>query len=215
MSWSSMVPWGDIMNNNNDQWDHINKSGTTKKVLSQEAIDKIIYDISSSNQGLAELARGENMSGGFGTSTKTLMAQDFYAKLAGELANVTAETVITANEDNQKTKRSAVGGQFSVICTEFARTGELDWKLYAAGEKHFLSTPVQTINGYLTWAFLGIDLMNRSPLFRRFMLSVVKSRYQMLVTGKFGILGAITIHLGEPLCYLIGKIGAKNGWIVA
>jgi hypothetical protein len=66
---------------------------TTQKVLTQAGIDKLIYDVLSSDSGLSALAQGENVSGGYGSSSKSLMTQDLVTKLVGELANVTAPTV--------------------------------------------------------------------------------------------------------------------------
>jgi len=39
------------------------QTNTSKKVLSQDAINKLIYDVSSADQGFASLATGENLAG--------------------------------------------------------------------------------------------------------------------------------------------------------
>lgn len=214
MGWSSAVPWDAIINNNNDTWQNLNQTGYSKsqKVLSQQGIDKIVYDIMSSDQGLGALSRGENLSGGFGSTTKTLLAQDLIAKIAGEIANVTAPTITesTKKEENQNTKRSAIGGQLSVICTEFARTGELDWNTYKAGDVYFRNLPYYTVVGYYAWATSQVSLIKKNSWYRAFMLRVVRSRYNMILNRKFGFLGAVTIYLGEPLCYLIGRYFVKG-----
>ena len=48
---------------------------TSQKKLDQAAIDKIISDVLGSDQGLAALAQGENVSGAFGTTVKTQLGQ--------------------------------------------------------------------------------------------------------------------------------------------
>ena len=53
-------------------------SGTTTRTrqFDQKAIDKAIYDIMASDQGLAALATAENASGGYKSSGKTLLLTD-------------------------------------------------------------------------------------------------------------------------------------------
>ena len=46
--------------------------------------------------------------------------------------------------------------------------------------------------------------MQKSPALSRFLLPIVESRYQMIVHKRFGILGAATIYVGQPICFLIG-----------
>ena len=93
------------------------QTGSTKKVLSQEAIDKLIYDVLSSDQGLASLATGENLSGGFGSTAKSQLAQDFVVKTIGELANVMAETVTKQDGtlEKQTTANTSKKGVKTVI----------------------------------------------------------------------------------------------------
>ena len=105
------------LNNNGSQNSSGSKAGTTtsQRKISQEGIDKLIYDVLSSDRGLASLAQGENSSGGFGSSTKQMMSQDLVTKLVGELANVTAENVTTTTgTETQRNKKKSP----TVICTE-------------------------------------------------------------------------------------------------
>src|SRR5574338_1449366 len=91
------------------------KSTGTKKQyldLSPEGYNKIIKDILSSDAGLAALATGENLSGGYGSSVKAQLAQDLVLDIAGELAKLTAPTI---EESKAKKKSSGIGAK-TVIC---------------------------------------------------------------------------------------------------
>lgn len=172
---------------------------TQKLDLSQEGYNKIIKDILSSDAGLAALATGENLSGGYGSSVKAQLAQDLVLNIAGEMAKLTAPSVATTeSKSKSKTKKG------TVICTELERQGLLDPDLYDAGIKHFLSLPDETVAGYRIWAEKVVPLMQKSPALSRFLLPIAVSRYQMVVHNNFGILGAITIYIGQPICFLIG-----------
>ena len=102
--------------------DVFNGTRTTQKQFSQEAIDKTIYDIMSADQGLAALATAENASGGYGSSSKTLLAQDLIAKVAGTIAQITAPEVETTSSKNVKKSFSQTAGakMGTVICTHLA-----------------------------------------------------------------------------------------------
>jgi hypothetical protein len=181
--------------------------------LSPEGYNKIIKDILSSDAGLAALATGENLSGGYGSSVKAQLAQDLVLNIAGEMAKLTAPSVSTTQTSSKsKTKKKT-----SVICTELERQGLLDPDLYDAGHAHFLSLPDETVAGYRIWAEKVVPLMQKSAALSRFLQPIAVSRYQMIVHKRFGILGAITIYIGQPICFVIGKIlaamdeGKDNG----
>jgi hypothetical protein len=176
-------------------------SGSQRKVLSKQATDKLIYDVLSSDQGLAALASGENSSGGYGSSTKGLMAQDLTAKLVGELANITAET-ITNESGSQKTRSGKVG---TVICTELVRLGLMDRDLYDAGASHFFRLDYRTIIGYQAWAVPIARLIRKYPRIAPIFLPVANARYRYLVQGKFSIMGWTSVKLAEPICFMIGS----------
>lgn len=186
-----------------------------RKVLSQEAIDKLIYDVMASDQGLASLASGENLSGVFNSSSKTLLAQDLTAKLIGELANVTAETLTSENTTSKSSSKSLGGGLKTVICTELALQGYLDPKLYEAGGPPSKQVSKTTWCGYHVWATKVVPRMKVSPVLCKFLAPIVISRYRYLtgVPG-FHLLGRASVYLGHPVCYLIGtalKMGGGYG----
>jgi hypothetical protein len=187
-----------------------NASGTktTQKILSQEAVDKLIYDVLSSDQGLASLASGENLSGGFNSSSKSLMAQDFMTKLIGELAIGTAQTV----EDTESRSVSKKSGAKTVICTELARQGLLDPDLYEAGGPPSKQVSFITWSGYICWAEKVVPLMQRSPILSRALLPIVQSRY-LYLTGVPGThtLGRLSVFIGHPICWIIGAILTRGG----
>ena len=176
---------------------------TTRRVFDQAAIDKLIYDAFRSDVGLASLASGENLSGGFNSSTKTLQVQDFMTKLIGELAVASApleENTTTSQSSSSKKKAS-------VICTELARQGLLDPDLYEAGGPASKQISYTTWVGYHSWAVGVVARMQKSPRLSRALLPIVESRYRYL-TGAPGThtLGRLTVYLGHPVCFLIGTL---------
>lgn len=177
---------------------------STKKVLSPEAINKLIYDVMSSDQGLAALASGENLSGGFNSSSKTLLAQDLVTKLVGELAVVTAETVQKGESNTSTSKKK----KMSVICTELHRQGYIADSLYEAGQQHFQYFNPHLVAGYQLWAVAVARKMQTSPRLTSFFLPWVIAHYNQLTKGILSI-RSITIRLiGYPICYILGLIVA-------
>lgn len=174
---------------------------TTQKVFSEQAINQLIYNVLASDQGLASLAAGENLSGGFNSSSKTLQTQDFITKLIGELAIASAPTVEDSSS-SQTTKKKA-----TVICTELARQGLLDPDLYEAGGPASKQINYTTWVGYHSWAVGVVEYMKTSPRLSRALLPIVESRYRYL-TGAPGahFLGRLSVHIGHPVCFLIGTL---------
>jgi hypothetical protein len=179
-------------------------SGTarTRRELSPEAIEKLIYDVMSSDQGLASLAYGENITGASNTSSKSLMAQDFATKLIGELANITAEQV----QEQEQTSTQTTKNKRTVICTELNRQGFLSDELYEAGHPHFLTLSQDTIRGYHAWADHVVPVLRKSWFLSWLIAPIVQGRY-LMTTGrrKFTFWGVATIYIGQPICWLIGK----------
>ena len=182
----------------------VNGTRTVQKQFSQEAIDKTIYDILSSDQGLAALANAENASGGYGSSSKTLLAQDLIAKVAGTIAQITAPEVTT--ESSKKVDKNTTASAKTVICTYLAEQGYINLRLYLAGTYHTLSLPQQTRRGYLFWAEPVVSLMKKYPFLCPMIAPTVRARYEFIVSGKFSVAGAATVYIGQPICYLIGMI---------
>lgn len=191
---------------------------TSQKVLTQEAINKLIYDALSADAGIASLATGENLSGGYGNTTKALLAQDFMVKLIGELANVTAPTVTTeaANKTEDVTKtestQSSSKKRPTVICTELHEQGKLSGDLYGHTKAfaHFDALSEDTIRGYHAWAIPVVGWMKKSPMLCSILTPIVQARYRMITTGEFNLIGAATIYIGQPICTLIGKLTAGD-----
>lgn len=185
---------------------------TTGKQLSQAAIDKLVYDVLSADTGLASLATGENLSGGYAASTKALLAQDFVTKLVGELANVTAPTVTKEEGSAYKTSTARTtkksGGLKTVICTELHRQGLLLDELYnhPAAAAHFQSLHPNTIRGYHFWAIPVVERMKKSVSLSMALLPIAHGRYVQITTGHVTIGGTLTIYVGQPICFAIGTI---------
>lgn len=194
---------------------NVDATTSKKKNISQEGIDKLIYDVLSAENGLAQLVSGEGLAGGNSSSSKTLMAQDFTTKIIGELANITAEetTKVDATTRNRNTEAgSKVGSSASlgsmsnsVICTELIRQELLDKSLHQATHQHWLTIPEYTKQGYWLWAVHVVPLMQRSPKLSAALSVVATARCEMIVTGKFNLPGAVTLYIGQPLCNLLGR----------
>lgn len=176
-------------------------SKTTRRVFDQSAIDKLIYDAFSADVGLASLASGENLSGGFNSSTKTLQVQDFMTKLIGELAVASAPLQEDTSTSSSGKKKA------TVICTELARQGLLDPDLYEAGGPASKQISYTTWVGYHSWAVKVVERMKTSPRLCQFLLPIVESRYRYLtdVPGTH-VLGRATVFIGHPVCFLIGTL---------
>lgn len=179
-------------------------SGTqkTKLNIDKAGLDAIIQDILGSEQGLAQLVQGQSTAGLYGSSTNTLMAQEFVTNIAGELAKLTAESVTT--KDEKSTKKSASAGLKTVICTELERQGLLDTELYEAGHAHFLSLPSQTVRGYRVWANKIVPLMQKSAKLSFALAPIANARYEHVTGRRKNLVGWITVHVCQPICYLIG-----------
>jgi hypothetical protein len=92
------------------------------------------------------------------------------------------------------------------------RQGKLDPELYARGTDHFLCLPTDVVNGYHVWAKHVVPLMQKSELLSNLLLPLVVSRYKMIAgEHRFTFWGAVTIYIGQPLCFLIGLVvGGKD-----
>ena len=132
-------------------------------------------------------------------------------KLIGELASVTAETVTTGDEV-KTTKEGRALNSFAdktgtVICTELNRQGLLSDELYLheKAQKHFTDMPKETVAGYQVWANKCVPVLAKSPRLSKAVLPIAKSRYEMITGQGFRFLGALTIYIGQPICYMIGS----------
>lgn len=202
---SALGLWGKAMENNYQT----TGSKTTQKMLTQEGINKLIYDALSSDQGLAALASGENLSGGFKSSSKTLLAQDMMTKLVGELANVTAK--VQEDQIGEKTTKEGrdsanLGLGKTVICTELARQGLLSQELYRSVGGPYKQVSYFTWRGYHSWATKVVPWMQKSKALSHALLPFVRSRY-LLLSGApgFHFLGRVT-QLFEIPCWILGCI---------
>jgi len=77
-------------------------SGTTtdQLVVDQAGIDKLVQDILSSNQGLADIFSGEQSSGLYNSTTAASMAGDLASKVAGEIAKLTGKRTIAEDKSS-------------------------------------------------------------------------------------------------------------------
>jgi hypothetical protein len=217
MGWGQAVMQlaGDIMQHNKNTDTNVDGIQTTKKNISQEAVDKIMYDILSSTEGLSSLATGEAGSGGFNSSSRGLLTQDLSVKLAGEIANLTAETVTGTYQktevDNQTPLAKGIG---TIICTHMMNRGFLSRRDWARGHAWNSKLSDKTLIGYQFWSEGIVAHMEKNPggLMERFWKPIVRGRYEMIVHKRFNLLGASTIYLMEPFSFFVGlMIGVEDG----
>lgn len=185
------------------------KTGTTQKVLSQEAMDKLIQDVLSSDQGLASLVTGENVTGGFGSTVKDLLAKKFVIDTAGQLALITAPTNTTEDVNSRTNTKKRP----TVLCTELNRQGLLPNELYnaAAAFKHFDKISYITLAGYHAWAVGVAERMKTSPRLSKLILPWALARYEYIVNRNRNIRGFLTIYVGQPICFIIGLFVKRSG----
>jgi hypothetical protein len=181
---------------------------TTQKFLTQSAVDKIIADVLGGEQGLASLASGENVSGLSGTSVRTQLAQDLVTKLVGEIANVTAETrtVFDQEQQNQQSTKKGSAGLKTVICTELLEQGRLDEDLYWKAHLHSLAIDPVVHHGYMMWAPRVVQKMKQSSKLSAFLAPIVSARYEHVTGQRKNLLGGLTVWIGHPICWVIGKV---------
>lgn len=96
-----------------------------------------------------------------------------------------------------------------VICTELNSTGELSDTLYQATSPHFSRMHPDTIRGYQWWAIPYVKLMRKHSIFRSVVRpwAIGRARY---LSGESSFLGWITVAVGEPICFLLGKTVARQ-----
>ena len=96
-----------------------------------------------------------------------------------------------------------------VICTELNFRGELSDTLYNSTSPHFLRMHPATIRGYQWWAIPYVKLMRKHSLFRAIVKpwAIGRARY---LSGESSVLGYLTVAIGEPLCFLLGKTVARQ-----
>lgn len=181
-----------------------------RKDISDEAVSKIVYDIMSSDQGLAQLVSGQNLAGGSNSSTTTLQVQDFTTKLVGEIAKLRAadieETDGTVRKGTESIGSKGGASGSSVICTELVRQGKLDHDMHEQAYSHWLTIHPLTKKGYWAWSTKLVPLMQRSERLSNFFAPIATARYEMITTQRWNLLGAITIYLGHPICFTIGAV---------
>lgn len=177
---------------------------TQQRQLSAEATQSIIDTILKSDNGLASLASGENAAGLSGTTAKTQLTQDLVAAISGQIAQITAPLVTTT--DSETTSSQSAKKRPTVICTELWKQGKLDSELYADAAKHSEQISRTVYLGYIYWAPRVVDKMQKSERLSNFLAPVVTARYQYLTGRKFSFVGALTVWIGHPVCYILGKL---------
>lgn len=191
-------------------------TSTKRKNITKEGFDKIVYDILSSDSGLASIVSGENAAGGHSGTTKALLAQDMVVKLAGELANLTAEEVTSTGSYQKADSTTPVNeffgepqslGDATVICTALYQIGMLSGYHYnhTRAVAHLNLLHGRTLAGYQSWAKPIANKIYLAPGLGKLFLPTCKARYEAIIYHRTHW----TIWLGEPVCYAIGWILEK------
>jgi hypothetical protein len=97
--------------------------------------------------------------------------------------------------------------------------GLLDSELYYAGTNHFNSLRPETVRGYHIWAVPVVQLMKRYPRLNKLLAPIARARYEFIVNKKFSLIGASTVYIAQPVCFVIGlfvspavqQVGELNG----
>jgi len=185
------------------------QSGTQKqyKDLSPEAMQKLVSDILGSEQGLAATAQGQNAAGLYGSSTNALLMQKLVTDTAGMLANLTAPTI--TETDSRATQKSR---KKSIICTALLHAGLLDRELFRRGQEHFQSLHPRIVAGYLLWATPLAVKIRKEPNSKtaKFWLKIAKARYLHVTGERKNLIGAATVWIMQPACYLLSFLIRKG-----
>jgi hypothetical protein len=75
-------------------------------MLTEAAVQHIANGMLESNQGLAATVKGDNISGGYNSTTKGLLASDLISRISGEVAARGAQTVNTIGASSSSTTNS-------------------------------------------------------------------------------------------------------------
>lgn len=151
-------------------------------------------------------AGGEVVGAGAESGAELLTAGDF-AAAGGETAGVGAVAEVAGESLLEEAAPVAIAAW--VICTELKEKGELNAELYATGARHLQKLSATTIRGYHFWAIPYTRWMRRSEIARKFIIPFAVGRTKFLA-GRWNLLGFLTVLLGEPACWLIGKCIKEN-----
>jgi len=162
----------------------------TQRSLSGEDFSGIINQIVSQDRGLS--------AGQFGD----IFTKQLTKRAVGAYDTVTAPTVETLQQTS-KTKRS-------FVCTELLRQGQVHPLVYIAGEESFNALSRYTKLGYWTFAKLLSQRMQHSRVLSSVLGYIFRSRYLYILGRRFNLVGALTVYVGQPICYAIGRV--RYGW---
>jgi hypothetical protein len=103
----------------------------------------------------------------------------------------------------------AKGLMDSVICTELYRQGIMPLHIYSKDQAYGLElarTSPEVIVGYHFWAKPLVKLMEKSKLFTKLVSYPAMKWAKHIAKEENSIIGQIAVHLGQPLCGLLGKL---------
>lgn len=164
-------------------------------------------------EGLSALAGGEAFAGlefgaagaeGIGIAEGAAAGMEAFAGLeAAGAAAASGEVAVAMGE-----MAVEMAAMSAVICTELHRGGEIPIEKYYnnaaafAGGKRIIHPMVK--KGYHFWGIPYVQLMRKYSICRKLILPLAQSRIDH-INGKTNFLGFLSVVVGEPICYVIGK----------
>lgn len=175
------------------------------------------------------LAMNELMGGGTNSDTIGAAAVDYFsggttalASAAGNalginevgqvlnpVYSVAGDVVQGAGNAVQDLASSISDAAGTVICTELNRQGLLSDTLYAAYARKLADINPVTMRGYHLWAKPVVRAMQHGAWYSKVLVALAKPFVlgrAAHITGSFSLAGLATVYIGEPVCYVLGKL---------
>lgn len=124
-----------------------------------------------------------------------------------------AEAAGTASEGAGLAELAMEAAAVWVICTELEAQNRLSKQEYLASAVRALDLHPTLLRGYHWWAVPVTRWMRKSTILSRLLAPIARARCRYLL-GKFSLIGALTVWIGEPICHLIGLVVSSQNWQV-
>lgn len=141
--------------------------------------------------------QGGNAPSGSADRASSVFTDALSKRGAGTYSLITAPTY-TTDKSSQTTKRS-------IVCTTLMELGELHPVVYFAGIPHWEAKNQRMINGYHRWGYTVADWCRKYKTIRKIAGYIARSRYLYVLFDQRNIVGVLTVKVGEPLCYALGR----------
>jgi hypothetical protein len=135
-----------------------------------------------------------------------------YRSLIGNMISGSTSLMQGEKAANVQMPDAPSGGGLTVICSELFRQGYMPSNLYV--RDHFYGDYLRLHNpnvlvGYHFWAKPIVALMKKSKLFTK-IVSIPALKWAKHIAGEeSSLFGHFCVHVGEPVCAIIGKVVSK------